>query len=46
LGAKFDIVEIPEDLKEQVEEYREKLIEKAVEEDGGGSKEASVSARE
>ncbi|MBT4950668.1 MAG: elongation factor G, partial [Pelagibacteraceae bacterium] len=33
LGAKFDIVEIPEDLKEQAKEYREKLIEKVVEED-------------
>ena len=33
LGAKFDIVEIPEDLKEQSAEYREKLIEKAIEED-------------
>ena len=33
LGAKFDIVDIPEDLKEQAKEYREKLIEKAVEED-------------
>tara|TARA_A100001011_G_scaffold190377_1_gene199011 strand:+ start:1415 stop:3493 length:2079 start_codon:yes stop_codon:yes gene_type:complete len=33
LGAKFDIVEIPEDLKEQSEEYRIKLIEKVVEED-------------
>ena len=33
LGAKFDIVEIPEDLKDQAKEYREKLIEKAVEED-------------
>jgi elongation factor G len=33
LGAKFDIVEIPEDLKEQAKDYREKLIEKAVEED-------------
>jgi elongation factor G len=33
LGAKFDIVEIPEDLKEQSEEYRLKLIEKVVEED-------------
>jgi len=33
LGAKFDIVEIPDDLKEQAKEYREKLIEKAVEED-------------
>ena len=33
LGAKFDIVEIPDDLKDQAQEYREKLIEKAVEED-------------
>ena len=33
LGAKFDIVEIPDDLKEQSAEYRLKLIEKAVEED-------------
>jgi elongation factor G len=33
LGAKFDIVDIPEDLKEQAKEYREKLIEKVVEED-------------
>ena len=33
LGAKFDIVEIPDDLKDQANEYREKLIEKAVEED-------------
>ena len=33
LGAKFDIVEIPEDLKDQSAEYREKLIEKAIEED-------------
>ena len=33
LGAKFDIVEIPDDLKDQSNEYREKLIEKAVEED-------------
>ena len=33
LGAKFDIVEIPDDLKEQSKEYRLKLIEKAVEED-------------
>ena len=33
LGAKFDVVEIPEDLKEQAKEYREKLIEKIVEED-------------
>jgi elongation factor G len=33
LGAEFDIVEIPDDLKEQAKEYREKLIEKVVEED-------------
>jgi len=33
LGAKYDVVEIPEDLKEQSAEYRLKLIEKAVEED-------------
>jgi len=33
LGAKFDIVDIPEDLKDQSDEYRIKLIEKAVEED-------------
>ncbi len=33
LGAKFDIVDIPEDLKDQSAEYRLKLIEKAVEED-------------
>ena len=33
LGAKFDITEIPDELKDQAKEYREKLIEKAVEED-------------
>ena len=33
LGAKFDIVDIPKELKEQAKEYREKLIEKAIEED-------------
>ena len=33
LGAKFDIVDIPDNLKEQAKEYREKLIEKIVEED-------------
>jgi len=33
LGAKFDIVDIPEDLLDQSKEYREKLIEKVVEED-------------
>ena len=33
LGAKFDVVEIPEDLKAQAEEYRAKLIESSVEVD-------------
>ncbi len=33
LGAKFDVLEIPEELKEQSAEYRLKLIEKVVEED-------------
>ena len=33
LGAKFDIVDIPESLVNQSKEYREKLIEKVVEED-------------
>ena len=33
LGAEFDIVEIPDELKDQSTEYREKLIEKVVEED-------------
>ncbi len=31
LGAKFDYVDIPEDLADQAKEYREKLIEAAVE---------------
>ncbi len=31
LGAQWDIVEIPADLKDQAEEYREKLIETVVE---------------
>ncbi|TPP10803.1 elongation factor G [Rhizobium glycinendophyticum] len=31
LGAAWDVVEIPEDLKEKAEEYREKLIETVVE---------------
>ncbi|MGN6550189.1 MAG: elongation factor G [Pararhizobium sp.] len=31
LGAQWDVVEIPEDLKAQAEEYREKMIETAVE---------------
>ena len=33
LGAKFDIVDVPENLIDQTKEYREKLIEKVVEED-------------
>ena len=33
LGAKFDIVDIPDDLKDEASKYREKLIEKAIEED-------------
>jgi len=33
LGAKFDIVEIPEDLKEKAAEYRAALVEAAVEMD-------------
>ena len=33
LGAAFDYVEIPDDLKEKAAEYREKLIETAVEAD-------------
>jgi len=31
LGAKFDTVEIPEDLKEKAQEYHDKLIELVVE---------------
>ena len=31
LGAQWDVVEIPEDLKERAEEFREKMIEAAVE---------------
>ena len=33
LGAKFDIVDIPDDLKSKAEEYRSSLIEMAVEQD-------------
>ena len=33
LGAKFEITDIPDDLKEQAAEYRSKLIEQAVEQD-------------
>jgi elongation factor G len=31
LGAQWDVVEIPDDLKDQAEEYREKLIETVIE---------------
>ena len=33
LGAKFDYVEIPDDLKEKANKYRQNLVETAVEED-------------
>src|SRR5947199_9208192 len=33
LGAKFEVVEIPDDLKEKAAEYRAKLIDMAVEQD-------------
>ena len=33
LGAKFDIVDIPDDMKAQAEEYRHKLVEKIAETD-------------
>jgi elongation factor G len=33
LGAKFDYVEIPEDMKDKAAEYRQKLVELAVEQD-------------
>jgi elongation factor G len=33
LGAKFEVVDIPDDLKEKAAEYREKLLEGAVEAD-------------
>ena len=33
LGAKFDIVDVPQDLVEQTKEYRSKLVEKVDEED-------------
>ncbi|EKF16889.1 elongation factor G [Nitratireductor pacificus] len=35
LGAAWDVVEIPADLKDRAEEYREKMIEAAVEMDEG-----------
>ena len=31
LGAKFDVVDIPEDLKEKANTYRKELVEAAVE---------------
>jgi len=33
LGAKFDVVDIPTDLKEKADKYRKELVEAAVEED-------------
>ena len=33
LGAKFDVIDIPADLKAQADEYRHKLLEMAVEQD-------------
>ncbi|MDC0449713.1 elongation factor G [Pelagibacteraceae bacterium] len=33
LGAKFDIIDIPSDLKEKADKYRKELVEAAVEED-------------
>jgi elongation factor G len=33
LGAKFDTVDIPADLKEKADQYRKELVEAAVEED-------------
>jgi elongation factor G len=33
LGAKFDVVDIPADLKEKADQYRKELVEAAVEED-------------
>ena len=33
LGAKFDYVDIPENLKEKASQYRKELVETAVEED-------------
>ncbi|HEV2161641.1 MAG TPA: elongation factor G [Stellaceae bacterium] len=33
LGAKFDIIDIPADLKKQADEYRHKLVEMAIEQD-------------
>src|SRR5262249_534531 len=36
LGAKFDVLEIPDDLKEKAAEYRHNLVEAAVELDDDG----------
>jgi elongation factor G len=33
LGAKFDVIDIPAELKDQADEYRHKLVEMAVEQD-------------
>ena len=33
LGAKFDVIDIPSDLKEKADKYRKELVEAAVEED-------------
>ena len=33
LGAKFDVVDIPDDLKDKANKYRKELVETAVEED-------------
>ena len=33
LGAKFDYVDIPDDLKDKAKEYRQNLVETAIEED-------------
>ncbi|MGH7190350.1 MAG: elongation factor G, partial [Acetobacteraceae bacterium] len=33
LGAKFDVIDIPADLKKQADEYRHKLVEMAIEQD-------------
>ena len=35
LGAKFEIIDIPDNLKEKAEEYRAQLVETAVEQDDG-----------
>ena len=41
LGAAWDVVEIPDDLKARAEEFREKMIEAAVEMDDDGAQELS-----